>query len=61
MSLEMIVRNENLIGYYEKLALLIWRNVSENKFAYILQKRQRCKWPGKKSNQCSYMIELHTN
>lgn len=40
MSLEMIVRNENLIGYYEKLALLIWRNVPENKFAYILQKRQ---------------------
>lgn len=30
--------NQDLIGYYGNIALLICRNVSENKFAYILQK-----------------------
>lgn len=32
------ILNQDLIGYYGNLALLICRNVSENKFAYILQK-----------------------
>lgn len=57
---EMNILNEDLIGYYERLALLICRNVSENKFAYILQKASRYKQLGKKSNQCSYKIKLHT-
>lgn len=56
----MNILNEDLIGYYERLALLICRNVSENKFAYILQKASRYKQLGKKSNQCSYKIKLHT-
>lgn len=34
----MNILNQHLIGYYGNLALLICRNVSENKFAYILQK-----------------------
>lgn len=32
------ILNQDLIGYYGNLALLICRNVSENKFAYILRK-----------------------
>lgn len=34
----MNIPNQDLIGYYGNFALLICRNVSENKFAYILQK-----------------------
>lgn len=35
---EITIPNEDLIGNYEEPALLICRNVSENKFAYILRR-----------------------
>lgn len=53
----MDILNEDLIGYYEKLALLICRNVTENKFAYILQKLQDISSLGR--NQTSVATRLN--
>lgn len=54
---EMNIETEDLIGDYEKLALLICRNVSENKFAYILQKLQDISSLGR--NQTSVATRLN--
>lgn len=54
---EMNIENEDLIGDYERLALLICRNVSENKFAYILQKLQDISSLGR--NQTSVATRLN--